>query len=121
MAVPVFAPSIGPSTQNTSRTVAARTLTAALGDGYQQVTSDGINNLRATWTLEWDGMSKAEMQAIDAFFVAQAGYLVFQWTAPGDTAPKLWRCAQFGSQPTGPQSWTYTATLIQQFDITSLS
>lgn len=121
MAVPVFNPPCGPSTQSTTQTTAARVLTAAFGDGYQQVTSDGINTTRDTWQAQWDGVPTADMQSIINFFATQGGWNVFQWTAPGETTPKLWRCATWGKNPTGPQTWSVTATIIQTFDITSLS
>lgn len=121
MAVPVFNPPVGPSFQNTKVDTDARTLTAALGDGYQQVTADGINTIRDTWTAQWDGCPTTDMQAIIGFFVLMGGWQVFEWTAPGETTPKLWRCAKWGKQPTGPATWSVTATIIQQFDTVSLT
>lgn len=121
MTVPVFSPPCGPSTSSTTSTSTARVLTAQLGDGYQMITSDGINTVRDQWTLQWDGLPTTDMSTIIAFFAAQLGYIAFQWQAPGDAAPKLWRCTKWGRNPTGPQTWTVTATLDQSFDITSLS
>lgn len=120
MAVAVFNPSIGPSTDSTTSTSKARTLTAQLGDGYTQVTSDGINTVQETWTLQWDACSNTEMNELTTFFEAQLGYLNFQWTAPGRPLAKLWRCATWGRNPVGPASWTVTATFVQSFDITTL-
>jgi phage-related protein len=121
MAVPIFSPPCGPSTQSTSLETDARILTAQFGDGYQQVTSDGINTTRDTWTAQWDGLPTSDQQAIYNFFQSMGGWQVFQWTAPGDDTPKLWRCAKYGKNPTGPQSWSVTATIIQTFDITALT
>jgi phage-related protein len=121
MAVAVFTPPCGPSTSGTSSASEARVLTAQLGDGYQQITSDGINTIRETLTLNWDGLPKADMQTLDNFMASQLGYLAFQYTAPGAAVPKLWRCAKWGKTPTGPASWSFQATLIQSFDVTTLT
>jgi phage-related protein len=121
MAVPAFVPPTGPSWANTSLETDARVLTAGLGDGYQQFTADGINTVRDTWTLQWDGAPSSDVTWIYAFLTLMGGWQVFQWTPPGETAPKLWRCAKFGKQPTGPATWSITATFVQQFDIASLT
>lgn len=121
MTVAIFTPPCGPSTASTSSTSQARVLTAQLGDGYQQITADGINTIRDTWTLQWDGLPTADMTTLISFFKSQLGYLAFQWQAPGDTYPVLWRCAKWGRNPTGPQTWTVTATFTQSFDFTSTS
>lgn len=54
------------------------------GDGYRQVSPDGINTKQRRWNLSFD-RDEAEIEAIKAFLDSHVGER-FYWTPPGLTA-----------------------------------
>ncbi|MBW9332449.1 phage tail protein [Herbaspirillum sp. RU 5E] len=56
-------------------------LTAAFGDGYEQVAAKGINNVSSTWNVSITAVD-ADISAIEAFLDRQAGVRAFYWDAP---------------------------------------
>ena len=80
--------------------VKPRILQAKFGDGYTQEAPDGINHLLRTWQVYFKNRTTTECDAIEAFLVAQAGYLPFDWTPPNGAAGK-WKCGL-------PNGWTRT-------------
>jgi phage-related protein len=72
-----WAPRIGPT-----GTVSFRTLDAQFGDGYAQVTQDGINNRAESWPVTFQG-SAEKIAAVRAFLDRHAGARSFLWTPPG--------------------------------------
>ena len=63
-----------------------KVLSTRFGDGYEQRVADGINTQPAHWSLEFDGRSKTEADAIEAFLLARAGAESFDWVAPDGVA-----------------------------------
>lgn len=51
------------------------------GDGYTQITGDGINTETHSWPLTFKGMN-AEIKPILAFLRAHAGSRAFKWINP---------------------------------------
>ncbi|MBU3627139.1 phage tail protein [Polynucleobacter sp. JS-Safj-400b-B2] len=89
---------------------------AKFGDGYEQNSPKGINFQPATWSLQFKGQTLAIAQAIDAFLIAQGGYLKFTWTPPG-SAQCLWLCKQWQLRQLPGGVNDVSATFIQQFGI----
>lgn len=89
MSIPTFSPPMAPSVEST-RTMKPRVLTAAFGDGYEQRAPDGLNAQLEKLTVVWSRLKPVDRRAITEFFEARAGAEAFSWTAPRDTAPKLW-------------------------------
>ena len=56
-----------------------RVITAQFGDGYKQVSSDGINNLDESWSITTPA-SLREARDIKAFFLEHKGVKSFLWT-----------------------------------------
>jgi phage-related protein len=61
----------------------------SFGDGYEQRTADGINTIRALWSLSFNTRTDAERDAILGFFEARAGIEAFDWTPPTGSAGKF--------------------------------
>lgn len=96
----------------------ARILEASFGDGYEQRAGDGINNVRVQLPLSWAPMYLVDADAIVAFFRARRGYEAFYWTAPGESAPRLWKCKAWSKTEAGTKLiWTVQATFDEVFDI----
>lgn len=67
-----------------SRTTELKTNTVSFGDGYEQVSSFGINNTRVSWSVTKTGY-KAEIDAIYDFLIEHKGVTPFYATIAGDT------------------------------------
>lgn len=85
-----FTPTFTPS--SVDREIVPRVLVAEFGDGCTQRAADGLNTLPRKATLQWTVLRPAEAQAIEDFFVTQAGYLAFLWTDPIDIVARQWIC-----------------------------
>jgi len=75
------------------------------GDGYEQRVANGINNLKQTFSINFENRTKEEIDDIIAFFVNKAGVTSFDFTYPdsnnsGETTIKV-ICESWS------QSWNY--------------
>ena len=66
-----------------TRTTEPRTNTVQFGDGYDQVSSFGINNVRESWQVAKTGR-KTEIDAIHAFLVEHKNVTPFHATIAGE-------------------------------------
>ncbi len=84
-----FTPPIAPSIE-TTRSMKPKVLHADFGDGYIQRAPDGLNAQMETITVAWSRLKPVDAKTIVDFLTARGGAEAFLWTAPRDTAPKLW-------------------------------
>lgn len=67
-----------------------RTRKAQFGDGYAQVSGDGLNGEEESWPLSFGGLAE-EIAPILSFVRRHGGHKAFLWTPPtGDLG--LYRC-----------------------------
>ena len=96
-----------------SRTTELKTNTVSFGDGYEQVSSFGINNARESWPVTKTGY-KAEIDAIYDFIVEHKNVTPFYVEIAGET--KTYRT---DSNPTtshiGAGVWQISFNLKQAF------
>ncbi len=69
---------------------------SSMGDGYVQVSSDGLNPDSQTWALTFGGLAE-EVALPLAFIRRHGGYRAFLWTPPGGELG-LYRCEAYQSQ-----------------------
>lgn len=95
MALPLFEPSLEPSSQGTSSGTQIKQRRTALGDGYEQRAADGLNYISKNHRLVWNRLRQAEAATIVAFLTTNAiggfryafpGDSVRQWSVVGDIA-----------------------------------
>lgn len=111
-----FTPPINPSV-GMSRKVTPRVLSAAFGDGYRQEAGDGLNAIPRSLSLAWDMLLPTDADLIEAFFIAQKGYVAFLWTDPSETVQRQWKCSTWSrTSPTGVTE-SMSATFDQVFDL----
>lgn len=60
--------------------------TDGFGDGYEQVTAQGINSIVEKWSLSFAGRDPVEIAALIAFYRAKGQGTSFTWTAPAKNA-----------------------------------
>ena len=96
-----------------TRTTEPRTNTVQFGDGYEQVSSFGINNVRETWQVTKTAY-KAEIDAIYQFLIEHNGVTPFYLTLRGET--KAYRTVGEISEPhLGADVWQISFNLKQVF------
>lgn len=116
MSIPTFSPPRGPDFP-AQRKRAARVLSLSFGDGYAQVSGDGLNAVADSITLSWSFLSRAEADAIDAFFADRAGREAFWWQSPYEARPQKWRCTEWSRSRVSGAYDSMTATFTEVFDL----
>ena len=81
-------PGSGPSTD-------VRVLRVRLGDGYEQVSRDGLNSVRRSYRATWEGITVADAERVRSFLAEHAGVTPFNFTVPGEAAATQWRCERW--------------------------
>lgn len=114
MTLNTFAPIPGPS-PGTSRKTKPKVLQAEFGDGYTQSVPDGINFLKRSITLRWDGLTYAQKEAIISFFEQHGGYQPFYYTMTGDASATRWLCTDWEDSIEG--AWKINANLKQYYGV----
>jgi phage-related protein len=89
--------------------------TANFGDGYSQRVPQGINWIGEEWDLTFSARTPSERDALLAFFVAQGGYLAFNWTSPSGTTGKF-VATNWGYSPTSAAANSVSAHFSQVFE-----
>lgn len=86
---------------------------AQFGDGYTQVSGDGLNTRSQEWSLSFVG-SEDYIQAIREFLDRMAGSKSFLWKPPLYPLG-LWRCEDYKPRAMGGDIYSLDATFIQEF------
>src|SRR5258707_15503179 len=112
-----FSPPLAPTPGGLSHQTTPRVLSAPFGDGYRQDAGDGLNAILRSVTLQWSVLDPAGADAIEAFFVAERGYLAFLWTDPREAIPRQWKCTTWTrSSPTAATA-SISATFVEVPDL----
>lgn len=75
-----------------------RVLTAQFGNGYNQRTPDGVNNVIETWNIQSIPTSATDMATIVSFLSGKYGTTAFLWTPPGASSALKWICKNYSIQ-----------------------
>lgn len=81
------------------------------GDGYTQVSGDGINNVSQSWNLSFLGDNTYILEIIQ-FLSTHQGVKSFQWTPPLGKMG-LYRCDSYKHAALGGDRYSLTATFEQ--------
>ncbi|KMJ43678.1 phage tail protein [Xenorhabdus khoisanae] len=98
------------------RTSASSTVDFAIrkvqfGDGYTQVSGDGIHPRSQKWTVDFVG-DEPYLRAILAFLDRHQGYQSFIWTPPLSDKG-LYRCEGYKTSALGGNKYSLSAEFIQ--------
>ncbi len=66
-----------------------RHLSAGFGEGYEQISSDGLNSVRDKWPLSWKNTPLATITTIKNFLNLRGANEAFLWTPPTGTEIKV--------------------------------
>ncbi len=100
----------------TRKEVEPRTLTAKLGDGYEQRAADGLNHMPEIWTVVFTSVTHAKAAAIISFLEGKAGVAAFTFTPPEGAEIKV-VCRKWPRTIKGPNLSSLTLTFKQVFDL----
>jgi len=76
----------------TQKSSTFRTLESGFGDGYTQRAGDGLNAVRATWSLAYKWLTNADADTLEAYLEERGGYQTIDWTAPKKSSAQKWIC-----------------------------
>jgi phage-related protein len=110
-----FPASPGPSKAEPE--TAVRVLEAQYGDGYTQTQADGLNSISDTYSVGWNLLTRAELNAFTDFLTAHAGYVPFLWTPPLSSAARQWKCKTWKPVPLGGGWYSLSCTFKESFDL----
>jgi phage-related protein len=110
---PVFSPIFGPS-PGTQTNYELKLKKAAFGDGYSQVTRDGLNHQRRIVTLKWDILTAEMAKPMEDFFVEMGGDTAFLYALSDDTQ-RQWLCETYGR--TRDKTGQFSATFREDFNL----
>ena len=97
--------------QDSKPGVIYNTLKSELGDNVRQYTENGLNSERATWTIVYNYLTKAELNTVlAALKLVKHGKDQLSWQSFFDTSTKLWTVTADG----------YTITIISS-DVFNIS
>jgi phage-related protein len=114
MALATFNPPVKPS-PGTAHQPKVNLWEAEFGDGYSQPTPKGLNHIRKSVSLKWDGLSYSQMRAIVGFFEGKQGCVPFKYQPYGEPAVLKWTCKDWSYSADAP--WKVSATLEQSFTL----
>ncbi|ANA49264.1 minor tail protein [Pseudomonas phage phiPMW] len=101
--------------RNLTPTIDYRTTKTQFGDGYEQVSSDGINTKNESWAVRVTAKTEKEAGEIMDFFDSLGGVHSFLWKPPlGKTA--LYRCDNPTPTPQGGGVYVITGTFVKSYN-----
>ncbi len=116
MALNTFNPAIAPDV-GSSVNAKHRILKANFGDGYVGKTGDGINTKEEMPMLNWTQLTETEANAIIDFFDAQAGYIPFLYTLPGESTEKKFTCEEYSKTYAEGAEYNVSAKLERDYQL----
>lgn len=114
MALSTFVPPVAPS-PGTGIKTAFKLQKAEFGDGYSQISPDGINYKRKTANLAWNALTLAQANAIESFLENLGGHMPFYFQPYGFAATVKWTCENY-NRTLDEGYWKMTAEFVQSFD-----
>lgn len=86
---------------------------AAYGDGYEQVSGEGLQSSKDVWAVSYAGLWKDVIQ-VDQFMKQHKGYMSFAWKTPKGEL-KLFRAAKWQVLPYAEDVFRLTTTFEEAF------
>lgn len=111
-----FYPPLAPSADS-GKKVAVRIKRSDFGDGYTQRSKDGLNTIDKKYTFNWNVLTPAQVDEIEAFFEARGGYEAFFYTPPRESVPVKFICIEWSRGYSNGEADSVSATFEKVFDI----
>jgi phage-related protein len=104
--------------QASSKKHVYRTLKMQFGDGYEQTTSDGINDQFDSWQIQTLWLDPTDYATYKTFLDTVKNTEKFTWTAFNDSVEKNWKIDGDVSESYSANLTQISFTIKQTFDIT---
>lgn len=118
MSLQTFVPPRKPDAGGTSKPK-LDLLKAQFGDGYAQVTANGINHITDTFKFTWTNLRNQEADLIMSFMRDHGGHIPFLYTPPDETTPRRFRCEKFQKTFGAADRRNVTIELIEDHGLAS--
>ncbi len=103
--------------QSSSGTKQFRINEVKFGNGYNQRSKDGINNLVGSWSIAWENVSQADKDTIVAALESTAGVDYINWTAPNESTSRTWIMSNYTIISLSGSIYNITANITQVFEL----
>jgi phage-related protein len=104
---------LGRLTPNVQLQETPRLIVSAFGDGYKQVSPDGLHPIDRKLTLNWDDLAVSDAQALEDLFTASVGVPI-SFRAPRETLPRRWLVTSWQRTSPSPDGDAMTATFEER-------
>lgn len=111
-----FSPPISPNVQTTT-TFTSNVVQASFGDGYEQTATIGLNPVSGVYSMNWDILSVADRNTIEAFLSDHGGAQAFHYTLPSESTARKFKCKTWTRGSNGAL-FTLRAEFREVFDLT---
>lgn len=101
------------ATPSFNRQNAGRRISVPYGDGYNQVSPNGLTPIDRTLTLSWSEIRQEDVSRMVAVLRAHIG-LTFSFVAPGETVPRKWLPTKWGRGHPYPTSDSFSITFEER-------
>lgn len=92
-----------------------RVKSTQFGDGYQEDSQDGINNVVKSGSLTFVGLTTTEKETLETFLDARAGYDPFWIQLPGESSNTLIKVSSYSTRTIGGNYWELSFSYTQHF------
>lgn len=92
---------------------------AQMGDGYMQVSSNGLNPRSQEWSLEFTGNAEY-IAGIKSFLDGHKGFQAFSWQPPLESLG-LYRCDEYSPTALGNNIYSFSATFKTAYGLATES
>ncbi len=103
-----------PTVANSNGTATATVAAAKFGEGYQQRSASGLNNVASSFSLQWVG-DETKIKSVYKFLKDRGGWQSFTWHPLLWEAPALFYCETWSEPTKDGRVFTITATFEQTF------
>lgn len=102
-----------------TRTTEDRVLQAQFGDGYKQVSRDGLNSVMDTWAIVYAPLLGRDLVVLETFLAEVGAVNWFYWVPLGETERKKWRRkpGTLTKRILNFETFQYKFTIEQCFDL----
>lgn len=104
---------------NSKKSVKDRVRKAQFGDGYLQVSKDGLNSTQDFWELSFEPLTGSAKIDMETFLNTYGCETVFLWTPLGESTAKKWSRVEnsLEIQLLSTEMYVIKFTIQQRFDL----
>lgn len=106
-------------TYNTIKNPRSRITEVNFGDGYRQISIDGINYQEESWQVDFKPITQTQANSLEQILLQSVNgsdnYLY--WTGPGESKAKYYTAHNISKIPLASNLWKVTCQLRREFPL----